>query len=216
MEEVFQLKQVLRELVGAKALGPSPSFSAVHVLKALELIAEKPVGRNRLSKDLALGQGATRTLIERLKEKDLISVDRAGCILSKRGERVWRALRKVFPRKIVLRQSGLTVGRFNVAILVKNCGGRVRFGLEQRDAALMSGAEGATTLVFRDGKLAVPPEQRDVAEDFPRIYEELVNVLKPRENDVIIIGSADSPDKAEYGALAAMLTLLNNYSVVKW
>ena len=196
-------------MTGEKAPGPSPSFSAVHVIKALELIAEKPIGRNKLSKELFLGEGATRTLIDRLKDYSLISVDRAGCVFSKKGEKLWATTREVLPRKIVLEKSGLTLAAFNVAMLVKGHGDKVKFGMEQRDAALMTGAKGATTLLFKEGKLVFPPENRDVAQDFPKVVKRIVDSLKPKENDVVIIGSADTMEKAEYGALAAALSLID-------
>jgi len=119
-----------------------------------------------------------------------------------------------FPRKIVLERSGLTLAAFNVAVLVKECGSKVKLGMEQRDAALLTGAKGATTLIFKDGKLTVPPDYRNVAEDFPKVYRNLVGSLKPEENDVVIIGSADTLEKAEYGVLAAVWSLLNNQDVV--
>lgn len=180
------------------------------MIKALELIAEKPIGRNRLSKELVLGEGATRTLIERLKDYSLIRVDKTGCILSKKGKELWSTLLMVFPRKVVLEKSGLTLATFNIAMLVKGCGSKVKFGLEQRDAAMLIGAEGATTLVFRSGKLIFPPGDRDVAEDFPRAYRNLVDSLKPEENDAVVIGSAGALEKAEYGAIAAAWSLFNN------
>lgn len=128
----------------------------------------------------------------------------------KKGEKLWNTLHTAFPRKAMLEKSGLTLGTFNVALLVKESGSKVKFGMEQRDAALMAGAKGATTLVFTDGKLTVPPGHRNVAKDFPRVYEELVGKLRPEENDAIVVGSADTVERAEYGALAAALTLLDN------
>ena len=178
-------------------------------MKALELVAEEPVGRNKLSKELKLGEGATRTLIERLKENGLVTTGRAGCSLTEKGEKLWRALHDTFPRKTVLEESGLTLAPFNFAILVKGSAGKVRFGMEQRDAALLVGAKGATTLIFKKGKLAVPPAQRNVAKDFPEMHKEIIESLKPEESDVVVIGSADTLEKAEYGALAATLSLLN-------
>lgn len=204
------LKRLLKELTSEKAPGPSASFSEVHIVKALELIAEKPIGRSKLSKKLKLGEGATRTLIERLKERSLITVNRVGCIFSKKGEKSWNMFHAVFPRKIILEKSGLTLAPFNVAILVKGGGNRVKFGMEQRDAALLEGATGATTLIFKEGKLTVPPELRDVAEDFPKIHRKIVDSLEPEEDDAIVIGNADTLEKAEYGALAAALSLVNS------
>ena len=204
------MKRLLEGLVIGKMSGPSPSFSVVHLIKALGLIAGKPIGRNKLSQSLAIGEGATRTLIERLRLAGLITVDRKGCTLSKKGARLWRDMQRFLPRKAVLGRSGLALAEFNVAVLVKGHGSKVKLGMEQRDAALMIGAKGATTLVFKDGKLVIPPDNRSVAEDFPEIHKQLVNSLQPEENDVVVIGSADTLEQAEYGALAAAWILIDD------
>jgi hypothetical protein len=203
----------LEKLTGERAPGPTPSFTAVHVIKALELISGEQIGRNKLSKELALGEGATRTLIERLRDHGLITADRAGCALSKKGENMWSALHAAFPRKSTIRKSKLTLGSFNVAILVREGASKVRSGMEQRDAALMAGAKGATTLICANGRLTVPPEQRDAAEETPEICRVLMEQLKPGDKDAVVIGSADTFQKAEYGALAAALTLLNGFAI---
>lgn len=200
------------ELTAERAPGPSPSFSNIHAIKALELIAKGPVGRKKLAKELKLGEGATRTLIDRLKDYELATVSRVGCSLTKKGEKFWKALHNTFPRKVVLEKSGLTLAPFNIAILIKGCAGRVAVGMEQRDAALSTGAKGATTLLFKNDELVIPPDWRSVAKDFPRIHKEIVRSLMPMENDVVVIGSADTLEKAEYGALAAALSLLNGCS----
>ena len=202
------LKQLLTELTIGKAPGPNPSFSIVHIIKAFELLAEKNIGRNKLSQKLALGVGATRTLIERLRSLSLIAVDRKGCVFSKKGRKLWKVLHRALPRKTVLKGSGLTLAQFNAAILVRDGSGEVKFGIEQRDAAMLAGARGATTLILKDGRLTVPPDNRDVAADFPEINRQLVDSLQPAENDAIVIGSADTLLKAEFGALAAAWTLL--------
>ncbi len=209
------MKRLLKELVGGKAPGPTPSFLTVHVIKALELIAEKPIGRNKLSKELSLGEGATRTLVERLREHGLILVGRRGCIFSKKGAKLWDNLHAVLPRKIVLGKSELTLGTFDVALIVKGYGSRVGVGMEQRDAALLIGAKGATTLIFKNGKLVIPPDDRDVAEAFPTVYRKLRRSLEPEEGDVIVVGSADNLRRAEYGALTAALSLLNNHNIIR-
>ena len=204
------MKQLLKELISAKAPGPSPSFSVVHVVKALDLIAKSPIGRTRLARELFLGEGATRTLIHRLKSNDLITVGRFGCIFSMKGEKLWDTLHEVLPRKISLKRTGLTLAAFNIALLVKGFSNKVSLGMEQRDAALLVGAKGATTLTFKKGRLIFPADNRDVSMDFPQVHKQIVDSLKPGENDVIIIGSADTLDKAEYGALAAALSLFND------
>jgi hypothetical protein len=60
------LKKFLESLLEEKAPGPYPSFSIFHIIKTLELIAKmSQVGRGKLSEELKIGEGATRTLIER-------------------------------------------------------------------------------------------------------------------------------------------------------
>ena len=195
----------MEELTREKAPGPSPSFLMVHIVKAIELIAERLIGRTNLSKELGLGEGATRTLVNRLKNYGLITVNKLGCVFTKKGKNLWNSLHKAFPKKIILEKSELTLASYNVAILVKERGNKVKLGMEQRDAALVVGAKGATTLIFKEGSLKFPSENRDVAENFPRICKKLVS-MQPEENDIIIIGSADTLTKAEYGALAAGLS----------
>ena len=205
------VKKILERLVEERAPGPYPSFSVFHLIRALELIAKRgPIGRGRLSEELKTGEGATRTLIDRLKGAELIVVSKPGCSLTKEGERVWNEFQSIFPRKVRLEKNELTLAARNVAMLVKGCGDRVGAGVEQRDAAIITGARGATTLLFKNQKLMVPTITENVARDFPVAFNQITGLMELEENDVIVIGSADSWEKAEYGALAAAWTLVEN------
>jgi len=205
------VKKILERLVEERAPGPYPSFSVFHIIRALELIAKKgPIGRGRLSEELKTGEGATRTLIDRLKGARLIVISKPGCSLTTEGERVWNEFQSIFPRKIRLEKNELTFAARNVAMLVRGRGDRVGVGVEQRDAAIITGARGATTLVFKNQKLMVPTISENVARDFPVAFSQISGLMELEENDVIVIGSADSWEKAEYGALAAAWTLIEN------
>jgi predicted transcriptional regulator len=208
------LKKLLESLLDEKAPGPYLSFSIFHLIKALELVAkEGPIGRGKLSEELKTGEGAIRTLIERLKNADLIMVSKQGCVLTERGRNMWSKMKLAFPRKIKLKSNELTLATCNVAIRVRDCGDRVKSGLEQRDAALLAGAKGAMTLFAKEGRLVLPAISEDVAKDFPNAFNEITEHLMFEENDVIVIGSADAWDKAEYGALAAAWSLIENDGV---
>ncbi len=71
----------------------------------------------------------------------------------------------------------------------------------------MAGAKGATTLIFKNQTLIQPGISENVARDFPEIFNQITKQLELEENDVVVIGSADTWEKAEYGALAACWTL---------
>lgn len=203
-------KQSLENLIRQKAPGPSASFSVCHLILALAIIAEKPVGRNKLAEELDLGEGVARTLIGRLRDAGLIKTSKAGCFLTDKGLRLWKEYESTF-KMTEIGRSELTFGDHSFAILVRNRGHKVKLGLEQRDAAVMAGAKGATTMLFKKGRLIFPSTNKGVARDFPEASKQISNLLGLRENDAIIVASSDSPCKAEYGALAAAWTLLNDH-----
>jgi predicted transcriptional regulator len=205
-----KFKQLLERIACGKAPGPSPTFSVLHVLHAIELIAEREIGRGKLAENLGVGKGAARTIISRLKEAGLISTSKAGCALTDYGLMHWNEYTSIFMKKVEIGKNELTLANCNFAILVKNCGHKVKSGMEQRDAALMSGADGATTVLYKDGCLVVPSVSDNAVRDYPETANQMIKLLQPEDNDVIVIGSADSLKKAEYGALAAAWTLVNN------
>jgi len=210
-EETMTIKKFLERLLEERPPGPYPSFSLFHLIRALELIAKKgPIGRGKLSEELKTGEGATRTIIDRLKDAELIVTSKPGCSLTKDGERIWNEFQSIFPRKVRLEESKLTLAACNVAMLIKGCGDRVRAGVEQRDAAIMTGARGATTLVFKSQKLTAPMISENVARDFPAAFNQITELMEMDDNDVIVIGSADTWERAEYGALAAAWTLIES------
>jgi len=206
----MNIKYALETMTKEKAPGPIPSFQVFHVIKALELISHSPIGRGMLAKKLEIGEGATRTLLERLKAAGLVSISKAGCFLTKQGEEVWKEIENVFAAKTRLEPTKLTLSSCNVAILVKKKKNKVKLGMEQRDAAFLAGAKGATTLVMEKGKLTMPKTTSDIAKDFPSINATIMKTLKPSSGDAVVIGSAETWEKAEYGALAAAWTLLDN------
>jgi predicted transcriptional regulator len=203
-------KRILEEITGEKVPGPSPTFSVFHMLRAIEFIANKAIGRSKLAEELGVGEGAMRTMINRLKDAGLITTSKLGCTLSSKGLKLWNEYKIVFRRKVGIGKTELTLADYNVAILVKHRGNKVKSGMEQRDAAIMVGAKGATTIMFKEGCLIIPSVSDNMAKDFPKAANQMVRLLQPEENDVIVVGSADSLAKAEYGALAAAWTLVND------
>ena len=205
----MSVKFVLERLVPGKTVGPSPAFSVLDALKMLEIIAESDsIGRGSLSKKLELGEGTTRTLITRLKKARLMTISRKGCVLTEKGTQVWTQIKALIPVKHRINDNELTFATHNITILVKNQAAKVNKGLEQRDAAVRAGASGANTLVFKDGKLVLPTLSDDASKDYPKAFNQIMQLLKPAENDVVIVSCGTSLKAAENGALAASWTLL--------
>jgi predicted transcriptional regulator len=198
--------ETLRKAATKIAPGRTPYFVEAHLVKALTFIdAEGPVGRVTLSKTLELGEGTVRTLIKHLEKEGLIKASKSGIVLTNMGRKLCSTLRSSISQPMHIPESSLTLGTFNVAVLIKGAADAIKTGLEQRDAAIKVGASGATTLIFSKGKLNMPLVEEDTFSSAPTLRKLLVSKLNPEENDVIIIGSAEDKSTAELGAVAAAL-----------
>ena len=203
------LKKFLHQIAGKKAPGPSTTFTVFHIFYALELIAQKPLGRNKLAEKLEVGDGAVRTIISRLKEEDLIETSKQGCNLTRKGLDIWKQFEEIFPKQMALPRSDLSSSEFNYAFLVKNCGQKVKSGINQRDAAIFAGARNALVIVYRNGHLCIESVSSRIEQDYPIVASQILNELKPEENDVIIVAGADSLLRAKRGVFAASWSLIS-------
>ena len=205
---VMMLERVASRYAPSRAL----SFDLVHVFVALQRIGNKGVtSRNALCSGLVLGEGTVKTLVKHLKMQGLIETSNRGTKMTVKGKGVYEGLLSAIPAEMSLPKCSVALSRFNYAVLVREFGFAVGLGIEQRDAAIKMGATGATTLLFKDNKFVMPANSNDSLKKEPRVRRMLVEKLKPKEGDVIIIGSADSNEKtAELGAKnAALLTIFS-------
>ena len=190
--------------IPSSQFGPAPRFARFHVWKALWVIGRSgPLGRQRLTGVLGLGEGSVRTIVNFLTARGLVRTDEAGMRLTAKGEREVEAAG--FSMATV-NARGLVVGECDVAVLVRGKAELVRDGLRQRDEAVKAGAAGATTLVFRNGRLLMPPET-DMDTGYPQLARQVRAAFELREGDVIVIGSAGDLRAAEDGAMAAAVDL---------
>lgn len=203
------LKKFMQQIAGKKAPGPSTTFTIFHVFFALELMAQKPLGRNKLAEKLNVGDGAVRTIISRLREANLIETSKEGCNLTKKGLETWCQFNEIFPKRIEVPRSELSASEFNFAFLVKNRGEKVESGIDQRDAAIIAGARKALVIVFKNGHLSIESVSDNIEREYPKAASQILKELVPQENDVIIIAGADSALKAKRGAFAASWSLIS-------
>jgi predicted transcriptional regulator len=202
-------KQFIEGVAGEKAPGPSTTFSVAHIFHAMELVAEKPIGRNKLAEKLDVGEGAIRTIIGHLKDAGLVETSKAGCMLTAKGLSVWRKFEKFFPKRGEIAKTELTTSDYNYAFLVKNSGHKVKSGIEQRDTAIAAGAKRAVIIVSKGGHLVIESVSNHVEKEFPKATSQILTIIQPEDNDVIVIAGADVLQKAEHAAFAASWALLD-------
>ena len=189
-------------MAGKTAPGRTPDFTAAHLLYALSLLREKRIGRKQLAESLRVGEGTVRTILSRLSDEVLIEISRPGVSLSPDGVAFLEAIETrltwgEFP------STDLTVSEYNLFVLVRKAADRVRYGVEQRDQALIHGAVGATTIVRRDGLWILPGPGGEVNLDFS---EEGIN---PSDGDVVVIGTGIDSFTAALGAFSAAIHLVS-------
>ena len=198
MEQV----QALRRMAGKTAPGRTPDFTAAHLLYALSLLREKRIGRKQLADALRIGEGTVRTILARLSNEALIEISRPGVSLSTEGISFLESIESrimwgEFP------STDLTVSEYNLFVLIRKAADRVRYGVEQRDQALIHGAVGATTLVWRDGVWVIPGLEEEVNLDFKEY------MVDPKDGDVFVIGTGVDMFTAALGAFSAALHLVS-------
>lgn len=198
---------ILREISGKVAPGRPPAYTEAHALMGLESIGSGlGIGRQQLSRKLGLGEGTIRTLVGRMKALGLIETSRGGMRLTGDGEAAVEALGALF-WGCGLPPLPITVGPINYAVLIRGAASRVKGGIEQRDAAIIAGASGATTLVLDDRGLRMPGMEEPLDESVRSL---IMEELGPSPGDAIIIGSSDDPILAEIAAKSAALKLLDS------
>ncbi|RLG06198.1 MAG: hypothetical protein DRN59_03415 [Thaumarchaeota archaeon] len=204
----MSIKQLLESLASTAA-GPQPSFQSFQILDALLIIdREAPIGRKKLSEKLGLGEGAVRTLLQKLKSRSLIDVrGKGGCILSEKGRMLISKLRsKLIPVGSLAIDLPWSYPE-NYAIIVRDSALKLRRGLEQRDEAIRAGAKALLILSYLDGRLLMPSVS-DLTSEKPEFAARIIELVRPRNGDVILIAGGDTEIEARRGALAAAQTLL--------
>jgi len=182
------------------------SFDLAHVFKTMQLMEKDGrISRALLMEELDLGEGSIKTLVKHMKMNGLIENSNAGMWLTNKGKTMFSKLQSAIPTEMDIPKCSIAIGRFNHAILIKGLADNIRSGIEQRDAAIKIGAVGATTLIFRDGRFMMPERNQNPLKKDPEVHVSMIKNLKPSNNDVVIIGSAEDRKAAEMAAKSAAL-----------
>jgi hypothetical protein len=193
------------KLVSLPKYGPMHRFSDYHVYRVLSILSDrKRRGRKQLAGLVGIGEGSIRTILAWMRDREMISVRQTGVRITNAGLDFFSSL----PIKVKdIGSSDIAIGGCCVAVLLRGRRRDVGSGIEQRDAAIKAGADGATTMVVKGGRLMVPTDY-DLDAERPALASSIRSLFDLKEGDMIIIGSAGSRQAAEEGALAAALELV--------
>jgi predicted transcriptional regulator len=206
--EISSLSKLLRRLFETKTI--TPSYKIPHILFCIMIIGKesKGIGRYRIRKEINLGEGSIKTLLNRLKEENIIKVDKnrqKGHIITKTGKKIIQDIEKLisYPQDLVNKENKFVVGKIAYYSIVdqqyikRNLGSSI----DQRDEAIKIGGTGATCVTydgnqqfeFSDGvSINLPIEQKQL-----------------KKGDILIIGAGDSKGDAILATFAAAISILN-------
>ncbi|MCQ2052475.1 MAG: DUF2111 domain-containing protein [archaeon] len=195
-------------VTGYRTSGPIPKFTNYHIWKTLMILDIKnSVSRKKLSQKLDIGEGSTRTILNILKNQEYIQVARNGVTLTKNGSHFKKTVQFDVTYTLI---PEITIDAYDCAIRIPFAAKKITYGYEERDVAIKAGASGATTLICKNGELIFPDSNYSVSSAVTKTLREKFAI---NNDDVIIIGTANTPEKAECGAVTAALNVINNFNI---
>jgi len=205
--EISSLSKLLKRLFETKTI--TPSYKIPHILFCIMIIGKesKGIGRYRIRKEINLGEGSIKTLLNRLKEEDIIKVDKnrqKGHIFTKSGKKIFQDLEKLisFPQELVNKENKFVVGKIAYYSIInqENIKDNLGSSIDQRDEAIKIGGTGATRLTF------------DGTQKFE--FTDGVSIILPikqkqlKKGDILIIGAGKSKADAILATYAAAISVL--------
>ncbi|ARM76545.1 DUF4443 domain-containing protein [Acidianus manzaensis] len=166
--------------------GNRPNFDEAHVIYAMDIIyKEQPIGRPTLIRKLGLGEATVKTLLKRLKESNIIKVDKVGgAELTELG----KELLSEWNSKISIEKTELKSISWNsMMIIAKNEADLLnKIKVTQlRDMIIKAGANAALIAIIKSNEIELPPKTSEFS--IPGLIEEIKKHCEKCENNDLIV-----------------------------
>lgn len=185
-------------------VGNIPNYHEYDVLRVF-LSVEEGKSRAELAKNLELGEGTVRTILDILKSKGIIASTKQGHGLTNKGRELKIEYHKQIGTIKPLKLKELNP-LFKRAAVIKKISTKKR-SFELRDIAIRNQAEGALILVY-DKDLEIPRAEVDFFKDFRKSYEEILNTFDINPGNTLVVVFAKSANLAT-NALLAVVSEMN-------
>lgn len=174
-------------------VGNLPNYNQLDVLCAFIKLKDG-MSRNSLKRQLGLGEGTIRSILDELKSKNLLVSTKHGHYLTEKGKQEQQGLLKKMsvPKQVKI---PFYPGLVKIAAAVHTAKRR-EVGYKERDIAVRNGAEGSLLLQVRRGKLVLPGFSERYS--FGMLEQEFA--LK--EHDIVIVAFAKKKHDAERAVIA--------------
>ena len=180
-------------------------FTDADAFLLLEMVSRNHgMSRRELSRSLGLGEGSVRTLVEKLKESDLLCVKQTGITIRPQGSEILRSLGM---RTVEISVGEYVMGDHQFGAIVNDSSEKVFNGIDQRNIVIRAGGEGCTTWINRDGRTIMLPDW-DVDIHDPSLSKTIRDNAKMGDGDVLIVAGGDTERIAMISAVTAALDLV--------
>ena len=177
-------------------VGNIPNFSKIDIMRCF-LRFNKNLSRQELAKELELGEGTVRTILNTLKSKRLLKSTKKGHELSEKGRNIMNAVKEIIEiKKIEIKKFFPSFKKVGIAVRESP---EEEIGYKQRDVAIKNGAEGALLLRY-DKKLYLPNV------DYDSNFNEL-DIFKLKKGNILAVTFANDYRWAEISALAVVMSM---------
>jgi len=173
-------------------VGNIPNYDSIDVVRVLFQI-KSPVSRYDLMKRVGLGEGTIRSILDILKKNKMITSDKKGHALSKKGSDMINQLAKTmsFPKQVFLK---MYEKEKSSSLLLKNIKCK-RSGCRERDIAVKNGSNGA--LLFKGNFIIEGYNFKELEKEYKKL----------NRNDLLIVCFADNYNTAERSVIAVAYAL---------
>jgi hypothetical protein len=208
----FSFTTLLNTLYQSKTI--TPTYNIPQIIYTILLIGKehKGIGRYKIKNHINLGEGATKTLLTRLREAEIIHLEnehsrQRGHVLTTSGKKINHKLLHImsYPQALKNEGNSYVIGEIAYYTRVKKqyCSPDLHLGITQRDEAIKIGGMGASCLRF-DGQRLIFPEQTE-EKFYPTIDQIDLSILE--EGDIIIIGGGKTKKTAILATIAAAYSI---------
>ena len=181
-------------------VGNTPNFTKLDVLRCF-LRLNRNVSRHELARELELGEGTVRTILNSLKARKLLDSTKKGHFLTKKGNELLSRIYNYISTPKSLAVNDIYPNLKKSGVVVRNMH-KLKETYKLRDAAVKNGAEGAMILKFKN-RLKMPESASLIN------YKNLEKHFELKNNDILVISFSNKNKYAENGALAVTAELNN-------
>lgn len=178
-------------------VGIKPNFTPLDVLRAFFII-DKNVSRQVLVKKMEIGEGTVRSILNILKQKQMITSTQKGHTLTDKGEGLLNEITHhiTVPKEV---KTNFYKNKKQAALVVMTQK-PVKVSTDLRDIGVRRGASSAMVLNYSSGKLlAKGLEECD--------FRGLEKLFDYKQNNTLVIAFADKLSEAMNSALAIALEI---------